>query len=142
MNRAPASGGMVVAPHYLAAQAGEDVLAEGGNAIEAMIASAAAIAVVYFVVTGAIQFVHSYQLGQEEDRAEADVRDFQERFHRLEALRDYLNSDKFIEAAAREQLGLRRPGEANIVVISSEPAPATEEGEPDQELWWESLLSR
>ncbi|AWN16831.1 gamma-glutamyltransferase family protein [Salinisphaera sp. LB1] len=39
--------GMVVAPHHLAAQAGRDVLREGGNAIEAMIASAAAIAVVY-----------------------------------------------------------------------------------------------
>src|SRR5262245_22146876 len=40
-------GGMVTAPHHLAAQAGLAVLAEGGNAIEAMIASAATIAVVY-----------------------------------------------------------------------------------------------
>jgi gamma-glutamyltranspeptidase/glutathione hydrolase len=40
-------GGMVTAPHHLAAQVGLDVLSEGGNAIEAMIASAAAIAVVY-----------------------------------------------------------------------------------------------
>lgn len=39
--------GMVVAPHHLAAQAGLSVLREGGNAIEAMIAAAAAIAVVY-----------------------------------------------------------------------------------------------
>ena len=39
--------GMVTAPHHLAAQAGRDVLAEGGNAIEAMIAMAAAIPVVY-----------------------------------------------------------------------------------------------
>lgn len=38
---------MVVAPHHLAAQAGRDVLRDGGNAVEAMIASAAAIAVVY-----------------------------------------------------------------------------------------------
>lgn len=40
-------GGMVTAPHHLAAQAGLGVLSEGGNAIEAMIAAAAAIAVVY-----------------------------------------------------------------------------------------------
>ena len=40
-------GGMVTAPHHLAAQAGLRVLNEGGNAIEAMIASAATIAVVY-----------------------------------------------------------------------------------------------
>lgn len=39
--------GMVVAPHMLAAETGRDVIAEGGNAVEAMIASAAAIAVLY-----------------------------------------------------------------------------------------------
>lgn len=39
--------GMMVSPHHLASQAGRDVLAEGGNAIEAMVAAAAAVAVVY-----------------------------------------------------------------------------------------------
>lgn len=39
--------GMVVAPHHLASQAGLRVLQDGGNAIEAMIAAAATIAVVY-----------------------------------------------------------------------------------------------
>ncbi|MGB1762567.1 gamma-glutamyltransferase family protein [Alloalcanivorax xenomutans] len=42
-----ALGGVMVAPHHLAAQAGRDVLREGGNAAEAMVAAAAAIAVVY-----------------------------------------------------------------------------------------------
>ncbi len=40
-------GGMMVAPHHLAAQAGRDILKEGGSAVEAMVAAAAAIAVVY-----------------------------------------------------------------------------------------------
>jgi len=39
--------GMVVAPHHAAAEAGARVLRDGGNAIEAMLAAAAAIAVVY-----------------------------------------------------------------------------------------------
>ena len=39
--------GVVAAPHRGAAEAGRDVLAEGGNALEAMIAMAAAIASVY-----------------------------------------------------------------------------------------------
>jgi len=38
---------MVSAPHHLAAQAGRDVLKEGGTAVEAMVAAAATIAVVY-----------------------------------------------------------------------------------------------
>ena len=39
--------GMVTAPHHLAAQAGLRVLEDGGNAIEAIVAAAAAITVVY-----------------------------------------------------------------------------------------------
>ncbi|SNY96640.1 gamma-glutamyltransferase family protein [Halomonas sp. hl-4] len=40
-------GGSCVAPHHLAASAGRDVLKQGGNAVEAMVAAAATIAVVY-----------------------------------------------------------------------------------------------
>lgn len=47
MDTITSSGGMVVAPHMEAAKAGADILAEGGSAIEAMIAAAATIAVVY-----------------------------------------------------------------------------------------------
>ena len=39
--------GIAVAPHHLAAAAGRDILAEGGNALEAMVAMAATIAAVY-----------------------------------------------------------------------------------------------
>ena len=42
-----APNGMITAPHYLASQAGLKVLQEGGNAVEAAIAAAAAIGVVY-----------------------------------------------------------------------------------------------
>lgn len=47
LNSMNALGGMVVAPHHLAAQAGRDILRDGGNAVEAMVAAAATIAVVY-----------------------------------------------------------------------------------------------
>lgn len=40
-------GGMITAPHFLAAETGAAILREGGNAIEAMIAAAATIAVTY-----------------------------------------------------------------------------------------------
>ena len=39
--------GMISAPHHLAARTGLRILEEGGNAIEAMVAAAAAITVVY-----------------------------------------------------------------------------------------------
>ena len=42
-----ARNGMVVTPHYLASQAGVRVLQDGGNAVQAAIAAAAVVAVVY-----------------------------------------------------------------------------------------------
>lgn len=48
MTETPSFGHVaVVAPHALAAEAGREILIEGGNAIEAMIAMASVIAVVY-----------------------------------------------------------------------------------------------
>lgn len=47
LNPARGTRGMAVAPHGLAAQSALAVLRDGGNAVEAMIAAAAAIAVVY-----------------------------------------------------------------------------------------------
>ena len=43
---------MVTAPHFLAAQAGRDVLADGGSAVEACVAVAATLAAVYPHMTG------------------------------------------------------------------------------------------
>ena len=47
LNTPCALNGMITAPHHLAAQAGLSVLKEGGTAVEAMVAAAASIAVVY-----------------------------------------------------------------------------------------------
>jgi len=47
LNTPRGTQGMVVAPHHLAAQAGLAVLREGGNAVEAMVAAASTVAVVY-----------------------------------------------------------------------------------------------
>ena len=47
LNPTYATHGMVVAPHALASQSALAILREGGNAIEAMVAAAATIAVVY-----------------------------------------------------------------------------------------------
>ncbi|MGX1307004.1 gamma-glutamyltranspeptidase [Amorphus suaedae] len=47
LNTPRAYGGMTTAPHHLASRAGARVLEQGGNAVEAMVAMAATIAVVY-----------------------------------------------------------------------------------------------
>jgi len=52
MRTVSAYRGIVTAPHYLAAEAGRDVLRDGGTAIEATVAVAATLAVVYPHMTG------------------------------------------------------------------------------------------
>src|SRR5580658_9148086 len=52
MSTARSAAGMATAPHALAARSGVRILAEGGNAIEATLATAATLCVVYPHMTG------------------------------------------------------------------------------------------
>jgi cell division protein FtsB len=99
-----------------------------------------AAVVIYFLVTAGLGAVRSYQLHQREDRLRGEVRELQARYDRLQSLKEYLNSDEFIEAAAREQLGLVHEGETGFVAISSQPAPTPAPGDPHPELWWDILI--
>jgi len=108
---------------------------------------ATAVVVVYLVFTAASNAIQSFQLGQDEDRLRDEVQGLQERYDRLSALRDYLNSDEYIEWAARHELGLVGPGETGIIVLS-EPTPAPSEGEGEEEQgqqqdrWWEDIIGQ
>ena len=108
-----------------------------------VILTVTALVIVYFLITGSFSFVRSQQLQQQQGRLEADVQQFQQRFQRLQALQEYLNSDEYIEAVARQQLGLVRQGEIGFVVISTVPSPAPIAGQDssaEPELWWDILI--
>jgi cell division protein DivIC len=100
-----------------------------------------AVIVGYFLVTGATTALRSRQLSEREDRFQAEIAGLQERYERLEALGEYLDSDEYIEAVAREQLGLVREGETSIVVIPAPPSPTPgADAAAERELWWEKLI--
>ena len=114
-----------------------------GISLTRVILLLAATAAIYFLVTGAVQALRTYQLAQEEERLGGELQQLEARYQRLEALRDYLNSDEYIEGMARSQLGLVRPGEESIVVISLSPTPTqSPEEDAGQDLWWESLVGQ
>ncbi len=105
-----------------------------------LILAAATLVVVYFLAAATLNLVHSQQLGQAQTTLEADIQGLQARYERLQELRSYLDSDQYIEAMARQQLGLVFEGEAGFVVISTLPAPSPIRGEEDEpELWWDVL---
>jgi len=63
-----AQRGMVTSPHHLASEAGADVLRAGGSAVDAALATAAVLAVIYPHMTGmggdAFWLIHDPQTGQ------------------------------------------------------------------------------
>jgi len=100
-----------------------------------------AVIVGYFLVTGATTALRTSRLSEREDRLGAEIAGLQQRYERLEALRQYLGSNEYIEAVAREQLGLVREGETSIVVISTAPSPTPDPDQPEEdELWWQVLI--
>ena len=100
-----------------------------------------AVIVGYFLVTGTTTALQSRQLSEREDRLQAEISDVQQRYQRLDALRQYLDSDEYIEAVAREELGLVRRGEMSIVVIPTAASPTPGPGDADgEDLWWEALI--
>lgn len=102
-----------------------------------------AVIVGYFLVTGATTALQSRSLAERENRLQAEIGDLQERYERLRALHEYLDSDEYIEAVAREQLGLVKKGETSIVVIPGAAAEESDDAsgeEDDGELWWETLI--
>jgi len=105
----------------------------------------AAVAVGYFLFAAIGDALLSHQLDRDERQLQLDIAELQQQQLELEAIRDYLNTDAYIEGVARRVLGLVKPGETLVVVSSSAPAtPApVEDGEADEERaprrWWEEL---
>lgn len=110
--------------------------------IPAVVLGVTALVVAYFVVGGAFNAVRSHQLRQQEAQIRAEIGSLQERFEELSALREYLDSDEYVEAVAREQLGLVRRGETSIVAIPNQPSPTPQPGAAEPELWWDILIRR
>lgn len=99
------------------------------------------LAIGYFVVASAGDTIFTQRVHTDEERLELEVAKLQADRAKLEAIRNYLRTDEYIEGAARTLLGLVRPGESLVVVSSSvTPSPSSDESEEESYLpWWEKL---
>lgn len=85
----------------------------------------------------------AHKLSYEEREIRDEIEALQHQKDELEVLRDYLQTDLYIEGVARRVLGLVRPGERLYVIESDaplEPTPGAEEPEQNKS-WWERLYS-
>ncbi len=103
----------------------------------------AVLAVSYITFTAGGSALKSLQLGGDEQQAEREVAELQQRYERLLVLRDYLQSDEYVESIARRVLGLVKPGETLVIVSSPEEpgaAASDQQSSSVDEPWWEVLF--
>jgi cell division protein FtsL len=96
--------------------------------------------VVYFIFAAVSNGVQTHRLHQDEASLRQQIEQLQDDYRQLSGLHEYLNSDEYIESAARQQLGLLRPGETPITIL---PPPDQQQDEsPDSSSgpWWERYL--
>ncbi len=101
----------------------------------------AAVAIGYFIFAAAGDVILSQRLNRDEQRLQQEIVELERQEIALQAIRDYLQTDEYIEGVARRTLGLVRPGEALVIVSSSAdatPTPDIQTHEADR-LWWEKL---
>jgi cell division protein FtsB len=87
--------------------------------------------------------LHNYQLRQDEQALRNDLRQLEREQNVLTSIRDYLESDQYVEDIARRVLGLVFPGETLVIVAGTEAQPAQQPA-PDRTPgadWWRSLFN-
>ncbi len=106
----------------------------------------AALLLVLFAYAGVQTARQQHRLAEQQSEVELEVAALQQQIAELEGLREYLESDEYIEAVGRGRFGLVRPGETAIIVEdhTAEEKPLVT-GVPDREpgeRWWEALFGR
>ncbi len=127
----------------MAGQAGRTILRKLPRLTPTRIAILLATLVVgYFVFAAAGDTLLSQRLSQDEQELQQEIGDLQRQQSQLEAIREYLRTDEYIEGVARRILGLVRPGET-LVIVTSSATPVPANGEIDEKQpgrWWEQLF--
>jgi cell division protein FtsB len=110
------------------------------------IIGAALLAAVYLAFTTGSYVLHYYQLRNEERELKTEIAQLAAEQEQLNAVRDYLQSDEYVEDVARRTLGLVRPGETLVIVSGTSPTPAPTPDAaastpiPGDDDWWKALF--
>jgi cell division protein FtsB len=93
-----------------------------------------------------------YHVSQAERRLTLEIDDTLAQQTRLEARRDYVASDAYVEEWAREQAHMIRPGDQPVILVTTEAprtaprvsapqAPPAAEEVPNWYYWWELFFA-
>ena len=102
----------------------------------------AALVVGYLIFSTVGGTVLSERLNSEERQLQDELQELRLKQAKLLAIREFVQTEEFVEGVARRVLGLVRPGETLFVVSSSVAPVTTPVGEPleSRRTWWEELF--
>jgi cell division protein FtsB len=93
--------------------------------------------VIYSGFTIAGNVARSYQLDTQTKQLQKAIAADQAEYAQLDALKRYMQSDRFIESQAREE-GLAMPGDTAIIVSAPSEPPAPSQVAPGD--WWQKYF--
>ncbi len=102
-----------------------------------MVLAVALLLLGLFVYAGIQTAAQSYRLRQHEREMFERVQTLRQERAELQGLLTYMRSDEYIEAFARQQFGLVKPGE--ILVQVDAPTTPPVQRRPGEK-WWEALF--
>lgn len=105
-----------------------------GLTLQRVVTVTALFIVVYSAFTVAGNAARSYELKNQTQQLQQQIAGDQNEYQQLDALRRYMGTDEYIEAAARQE-GLVKPGDITIAVAA--PAATPVAGQNDSGAWWE-----
>ncbi len=97
----------------------------------------------FLALNTARNVVRHYELQSDERHLRLELRQLDADHAQLDAVRQYLQSDEYVEDVARRVLGLVRPGETLVVVSGPTPAaesPDAEDASWRDDPWWKDLF--
>jgi cell division protein FtsL len=88
------------------------------------------VVAVYFIVGFYGQSLDSYRLGQRAAEVRQEIAKLEARNRELQSDVAYLQSDDYVERAAREKLNLAHPGDRSVVILRGQTEAVGPPGPP------------
>ena len=104
-----------------------------------MVLAVVFVLLVFFIFSTIRTAAQSYELRQQHSELLYDINHLQTKKNILQGLDNYLVTDEYIEAYAREYYGLTYPGETSVRINAIEPLTNNRD---IGEAWWEPIFSQ
>ncbi len=92
----------------------------------------------YFIYSAGVSALRTHQVSRQHEEAVQEIERLKSDKAYLEAVKNYVASDQYVEQEARRRLGYVREGEVPFIVLSPELPPESSASGT----WWQRLFPR